>query len=89
MENVSILKDKKNGDGDACYINKQLPEKIMEQNHEIRQKIKDLKLKEDKLPPKDITKIEVRNKIVFFDGEAREKKLLLPEPKELCPDTTE
>ena len=89
MTNVANLKDKKNKDGDAYYINKQLPEKLMEQNRAIRHKIKEIKEKESEVPAKDKSKIEVRQKALFVDGEQHKEELQPPEPFELFPDSTE
>ena len=89
LDNVSNLKEKENEDGDPYYINKQLPEKLMEQNREIRQTIKEIKSKEESLLAREKSKIEVQNKVVYLDGVPQTKELLPPEPMELFPDDAE
>ena len=89
LENVTVLKDKTNSEGNAYYMNKQLPEKILEQNREIRQTIKTTKEKESTLPVKDRTKIEVRNKTLFLNGSPVKKELPAPEPIDLFPEKPE
>ena len=89
LNNASNLKEKANSAGEAFYINKQLPEKVMEQNREIRQTVKELKEQEDGLPVRDRSRIEVRSKTVFVNGEPKEKELLPPEPMDLFPDDHE
>ena len=89
LDNASNLKEKTNSKGDSYYINKQLPERIMEQNREIRQTIRDIKEREEKLPARDKSKIEVHNKVVYTDGKPVMKELLAPEPLELFPNDME
>ena len=89
LSNASNLKEKLNSKGDGYYINKQLPESIMEQNREIRQTIKEIKDKEEKLPVREKSKIEVKHKTVFTDGKPVVKELMPPEPMDLFPDDTE
>ena len=89
FKNVKNLKDKKNSEGSYYYINKQLPEKIAKENHEIRKIIKEQKAKDSELPPKDKSKIEVINKIMHIDGEPVFKQVTLIETHELFPDKAE
>ena len=89
MSNVSNLAEKTNEAGDSYYINKQLPEKIAEQNRENRFTIKELKSKESSLPLKDRSKIEIKDKIVYQNGEPLAKELLPPEPLDLFPEGAE
>ena len=85
LSNAKNLKDKKNSLDEEFYINKQLPEKITEQNREIRETVKEQKEKDKNLPTKDKAKIEIREKQVFFDGVKVKKHLQPPKPMELFP----
>ena len=89
MSNVKNLKDKANSKGDNYYINKQLPEKLAEQNREIRQIVRKQKSKEETLPMGERSQIQVQNKKVYIDGEEVVKLLLPPEPMELFTDNAE
>ena len=89
FENLKNLKDKVNADGKQYYINKQLPEQLIEQNREIRATIREQKIKDSKLQPRDRSNIEVKNKIVYIDGEPTQKLLLPVEIDELFPDKVE
>ena len=86
MTNVKNLKDKENAEGKAFYINKQLPEKIVEQNRETRQIVRNIKEKEDELPMCDKSKIEIKNKTVYVNGSPVKKALHPPEPVHLYQD---
>ena len=86
MKNVKNLKDKENKEGNKYYINKQVPDVYAEQNREMREIIRDQKEKDNVLPPKEKSKIEVKNKQVLIDGIAVEKQLLPPEPLEILVD---
>ena len=87
--NVKYLAEKVNGHGDKYYVNKQLPEEVIEQSKELRQTIRDQKEKDKGLPPKDRSKIEVKNKAVYIDWKKVEKQLLPPQPMELFADRAE
>ena len=89
MENVSNLKEKTNSTGAKYYVNKQLPEQIMEQNRANRKAIQEIKDREENLPSKEKTKIVVKNKQVFLNGEPMKKELPTPEPLELFPESPE
>ena len=89
FKNVSNLKDKTNNSGDYFYINKQLPDKIAEQNREIREIIKEQKIKDQSLQPRDRSKIEVIKKVVHIDGQPITKQILPIEVDELFPDHLE
>ena len=81
LRNVRNLKGKKNGKDQFYYVNKQLPEALMEKEREIRHYIKELKQKEESLPKDKKTKIEVRN--------GQLKKVELPMVLQLFPDDKE
>ena len=51
MKNVRNLKGVKNKLGQFYYINKQLPEALVEKSRDIRQTIKDIKKKEEDVLP--------------------------------------
>ena len=89
LANKKNLKDKKNENDGAFYINKQLPESVVEQNRDISQTIRDQKEKDKDLPIKDGSKIEVRDKTVYVDGSPVKKILTAPQPLELFPDNPE
>ena len=89
FKNMSNLKDNTNSSGDYYYINKQLPEKYKEQNREIREIIKDQKAKDEALPPKDRSKIEVKNKKVYIDSIPVNKYIHPVEVCELFPESME
>ena len=89
MSNVANLKDKENSQGEGYYVNKQLPEKMMEQKREIRDTVKEVKTREAHLPAKEKTKVEVKNKVVYLDGEPVKKHIVPPQPLDLFPDITE
>ena len=89
MSNVSNLKDKTNTNGDTYSINKQLPEKLTEQGREMRAKLKEIKEREESLPTRDKSKLEIRNKSLYINGEVYKKTLPAPEPLDLFPDENE
>ena len=89
MSNLKNLKDKTNDSGQPYYINKQLPDQIIEKNRLIREAIKVRKEMEKDLRKEDKTKIEVKAKKLFFDGKIVEEKLPAPQPKDLFPDKFE
>ena len=77
LQNSKNLKEKKNENGEKYYINRQLPESVIEENRERRQTIQEQKELDHNLPPKERSKITVVNKTVHIDGMAVEKQLLL------------
>ena len=89
FRNISNLKEKVNHNKLPYYINKQLPDQIVEQNREIREIVKTQKVKDAELPVKERAKIDVRRGEVFIDGERQEKQMLPVEVDELFPDQQE
>ena len=89
LSNASILKDKENANGDGYYINKQLPEKLMEERRERRATIQEVTRREVNLPVKERMKVEVKQNVVYLDGEPVKKNLLSPQPLDLFPDDNE
>ena len=89
FKNISNLKEKTNSDGDAYYINKQLPDKLAEQNREIREIIKEQKDQDRNLQPRDKSKIEVKSKTVYIDGEPVTKQIMPVEIHEMFPEKNE
>ena len=89
FKNVSNLKDKTNEQNDYYFINKQLPEQLAEQNRELRDNVKQQKIKDKELPPKERSKIEVKNKTVFIDGQPCQKLIHPVEINELFPEKLE
>ena len=89
FQNVKNLKEKVNEIGDSYYINKQLPDALVEKNKEIRENVKQQKDLDKALPPAQRSKIEVRNKTVFIDGQPVEKQLLPPQLIEMFADRAE
>ena len=89
MANLKNLKDKRNSQDKPYYVNKQLPEQIIEQNRWIKQTIKAKKELEKTWDKDDRTKIQVINKKLYFDGELVKDKLPAPQPKDLFPDEAE
>ena len=89
FKNVKNLKDKKDSTGNPFYVNKQLPDELAEQNRAIRQTIKEQKDKEDGLSAHDKTKIEVKNRKVYFDGEEVIQHLKPVTCVEMFPDKPE
>ena len=89
FKNVGNLKEKVNENDVPYYINKQLPDQYNEKNRENRELIKQQRIKDKDLPPKEKAKIETRNKTVFIDNQPQEKLLLPIEVDELFPDQQE
>ena len=89
FKNAKNLKDKENDKGNKFYVNKQVPDVYAEQNREVRDIVHDQKDKDSTLPPKEKSRIEVKNKQVYIDGVQVEKQLLPPEPLEILVDKQE
>ena len=89
LANSKVLKDKVNSSGGKYYVNKQLPDVMVEENKELRQTIREQKERDAGLPAKDRSKITVKQKKVYIDGAAVEKQLLPPQPIELFVDKLE
>ena len=89
MAKASNLKDQKNTFGDAYYINKQLPEKIVEQRREARQTARELAEREKNMATRDKSKIELKNNTVYINGKQPQKELLPPAPLDMFPDAFE
>ena len=87
--NIKNLKDKTNEKDEYYYINKQLPDQLAKQNREIHGIVKQQRDRNNDLPPKDRSKIEVKNRTVLLDGEPHQKMLQPVEINELFPDKTE
>ena len=87
--NVKNLKDKVNDENKPYYINKQLPEQIIEQNRNIRHIIKQQKQKDKGLPVGDRSSIEVKDKVVYIDEEPQEPDIKRILCAELFPDKSE
>ena len=73
--NIRNLKEKTNATGDKFYINKQLPETLMERNRHVRQQIRQVRAKEEHYLNKDKSKIEVKNRVLYIDGQQVEKQI--------------
>ena len=89
FKNIRNLKDKTNSRDELYYINKQLPEQLVEQNREIKELIKQQKSKDSQLNPRDRSTIEVINKKVYVDGEPIQKDIPQLEINDLFPDKVE
>ena len=87
--NIKNLSDKTNNAGHKYYVNKQLPEVLIEENREIRREVQKLKLKEQDLPNKDKSSIEVKNKVVHIDRQPIVKQIQQIEIEEYFPDSQE
>ena len=85
LQNVRNLRGVKNDQGQFYYVNKQLPEAFMERNCEIRQTIKDIKRKEEHLPVREHTKIEVHSGALYLNNEKVKKKIQHPTTQRLFP----
>ena len=83
------LKEKTNDEGDKYYVNKQIPEEFVEAGRELREIVRDQKLKDKNLPSKQKSSIEVKQGAVYIDGHKVEKQLLPPQPIELFVDKAE
>ena len=89
LKNAKNLKDKTNVNGDYFYVNKQLPDQIMEENREIREIVRDQKIREQGLNYKDRSKIEVKDKQVYINGEVVKKYITPVEVNDLFPEKAE
>ena len=89
FKNIKNLKDKKNGKNETYYVNKQLPEALIERNRKNREIIKAVKEKEKALPVDDRTEIELKNKTVFLDGVPAPEYLPKVEIEEMFPTPEE
>ena len=89
FKNIKHLKGKTNEDGNAYYINKQLPEMLVERNKEVRDAIRAQKMKDQDLHPSDKSKIEVVNKVVYVDDKPVTKLLKQIMPYDLFPEKSE
>ena len=81
LQNKSNLKEKLNEDEKKYFVNRQLPEEYIERDREIRETVRKIKAKEQSLPVKEKSKIEVKGKKVIVDGQEVQKhlKALMPE----------
>ena len=75
LQNTKNLKDKKNSHGDSYYVNKQQPDKINEQQCEIRENIRHLKESEAHLPIDQRAKIEIRGGVLYTNKEPQKKQI--------------
>ena len=89
LDNVSNLKHKTNENEQPYYVNKQLPEMIVEQNKNNRRIIREKKEKEKDLDQKKKTEISVREGKVFFDGKPAPVHLKQVQVHDLFPDSSE
>ena len=89
LKNKMNIKEKVNSNNDKYYINKQIPDVMAEQNKEIREAIREQKVKDSALPVKERSKIEIRDRTVYIDGSPVQKQLVVPQPIELFVDKAE
>ena len=89
FSNIKNLKGKKNESGRPFYVNKQLPDQIVARNKLIKRQVQEIKSKEYHLPTNQKSKIEVRKKIVYTDGNPVPEQLPVPNIEETFPDNVE
>ena len=86
LQNVCNFKGVRNSLGQLYYVNKQLPEALMERDREIRQTIRDIKKKEEEVPSDSRTKIDVMAGVLYLNNEPVKKKVEHPTTMQLFPD---
>ena len=90
LDNVRTLRGVKNDKGQCYYVNKQLPEALVEQDRETRSHIKEIKQKEEGMQNDQKTKIEVRSgSLTLFEQRNSEKKVQSPTTLDLFPGKAE
>ena len=78
LQNVRALRGVKNQKGNLYYVNKQLPEALVERDHEIRVNINKIKQREEDMVGDKKTKNDVRAGTLNLNNEPVKKKVLPP-----------
>ena len=85
LSNTKNLKGKKNDQGKMYYVNKQLPDKMVEQQRKIREQISAQKEKDKHLPKESKAAMKVRKGIVHINNEPVKSHITPPMPMEIFP----
>ena len=83
LQNTKSLKCLKNEHDDYYYINKQLPEQLVERDQENRAKIAQIKQNEAHLSKGHKSKIKIQSGILYINNEPMHKPVLPPDPKNI------
>ena len=89
FENIKNLKGKTNSKNAKYYINKQLPDSIIEQKRKIKQQIQAQKAKDKHLPIQQRSDIEVKHSVVLIDGTPAKDPMPPIEIDDMYPDKAE